>query len=103
MGKAEAQSRPPRYDKAADAELLELIKLITDARPTNGYRRVTAHLNWGRPPEEHVNHKRLYRVMKPVGLLLPRHTGRVERSHDGKVITLASKMRWCSVGFEIQC
>jgi len=103
LAKTPGPGRPPRYNKASDTELLERIKLITDSRPTNGYRRVTAHLNRGKPPEEHVNHKRVYRVMKAAGLLLPRYTGRVERPHDGKVITLKSNLRWCSDSFEIRC
>jgi hypothetical protein len=38
------------------------------------------------------------------GLLLARHKGyRPDRSHDGKVITLKSNLRWCSDGFEIHC
>jgi len=102
LAKTPGQGRPPRYSKAADAELLERIKFVRDSRPTNGYRRVTAHLNLGKPPEEHVNHKRVYRVMKAAGLLLPRYIGRVERSHDGKVITLQSNLRWCSDSFEIR-
>jgi len=35
--------------------------------------------------------------------MLRRHSSRPERLHDGKVITLASDLRWCSDGFEIRC
>lgn len=103
LAKTPGRGRPRRYNKAADIELLERIKSITDARPTNGYRRVTAHLNRGKSPEQRVNHKRVYRVMKAAGLLLHRYTGRVDRPHDGKVTTLASNLRWCSDSFEIRC
>lgn len=34
-----------RYRKAEDAEFLPAIRAIVDARPTYGYRRVTALLN----------------------------------------------------------
>jgi len=67
--------------------------------------RVTALLNRqlaaeGRP---RVNHKRIYRIMRLNQLLLPRYTGRRERSHDGVVITLKSNLRWCSDVFTIRC
>jgi hypothetical protein len=39
-------SRPrPQYRKAGDAELLARIRHLVDARPTYGYRRITALLN----------------------------------------------------------
>lgn len=99
--RAEARARGP-YRKEGDGELLGRIRAIVQGRPTYGYRRVTAMLN--RAEEEpRVNHKRVYRVMKVAGLLLPKHGPRPERPHDGKVITMASNMRWCSDSFEIRC
>lgn len=96
----EPQAREPRV-REDDAELLARIRCLTDALPTYGYRRVTALLNrQGQPP---VNHKRVYRVMRAAELLLQRHTGKSTRTHDGKVITLKSDMRWCSDSFEIRC
>ena len=93
------------YRKNDDGYYLQLIREITDERPTYGYRRVTAVLNRrlkqaGQPV---VNHKRVYRIMKIHNLLLQRHTGRAVRVHDGKVITLGSNTRWCSDSFEIPC
>lgn len=41
--------------------------------------------------------------MRDAGLLLQRHTGKPTRTHDGKVITLKSDLRYCSDGFEIRC
>lgn len=42
--------------------------------------------------------------MRQNGLLLTRHTGQQpQRSHEGKVVTLRSNLRWCSDGFEIPC
>ena len=55
------------------------------------------------PEAPKVNHKRVYRVMRNQGLLLPKHTGLPQRPHDGKVITLASDLRWCSDAFEFRC
>jgi hypothetical protein len=51
---------------------------VVDARPSYGYRRVTALLNRQAEAERlaRVNHKRVYRVMKRTGLLLAPHTGR---------------------------
>lgn len=55
------------------------------------------------PDESRMNHKRVYRVMRQAALLLPKYTGRVRLQHDGKVITLASDMRWCSDALAIRC
>jgi transposase InsO family protein len=82
-----------------------MIREITDQRPSNGYRRVHNHLNRGLKEIglEKVNAKRVYRIMKDNDLLLQRFGPRPLRVHDGKIITLASNMRWCSDGFRIQC
>lgn len=95
-----------RYQKAQDAALLPHIRRLVDARPTYGYRRITALLNRERVRENKspTNHKRIYRIMKVHGLLLEKHTGqRPDRSHDGKVIVMRSNLRWCSDGFEFVC
>jgi len=90
------------YRKDDDAALLQRIEPVVKERATYGYRRVTALLNT-QSGAARVNHKRVYRVMKQARLLLPKYTGRPERMHDGKVITLKSDLRWCSDGFEIRC
>ena len=52
---------------------MERIRDLVARRGSYGYRRVTALLNrQGSAPR--VNHKRIYRVMKDGGLLLPRFT-----------------------------
>ena len=88
-----------------DEYLLPIINKITDARPTYGYRRVLPLLNkeLSLKGKEKVNHKRLYRVMKQHGLLLTRMPRKPTRTHDGKIITLKSNMRWCSDSFVVQC
>jgi putative transposase len=71
---------------AYDSELLPQIKELGDARPTYGYRRITALLNrrFTTTDQPRVNHKRIYRIMQHHGLLLQRHMGRrIERAHDG--------------------
>ena len=98
---AAVKERGP-YCKVADKELLCRIKEIVDVRPTYGYRRVTAVLKRQRP-DELVNHKRVYRVMRQAELLLQRHAEKPQRAHEGKVITLASDLRWCSDMFELRC
>ena len=51
-----------------------------------------------------VNHKRVYRIMRGQNLLLARrYTERSDRTHNGKVVTLRSNLRWCSDGFEFTC
>ena len=72
-------SRPrPPYRKAGDAELLARMRPLVDARPSYGYRRITALLNRQADAEgqARANHKRVYRVMKRAGMLLAPHTGR---------------------------
>jgi len=91
--------------QAADAELLAALRPFIDQRVTYGYRRAGGMLNRQRRSEGHrpVNHKRVYRVLREAGLLLARHTGKPTRTHDGKIITLKSNLRWCSDSFEIRC
>lgn len=95
-----------RYHKAQDEAILPLVRRLVDARPTYGYRRITALVNRalvarGDPP---ANHKRIYRLMKIHGLLLEKHTGeRPGRVHDGTVVVMRSNLRWCSDGFEFTC
>ena len=86
-------ARPSRgpQTRAGDRELSAEIRRLVDARPTYGYRRIAALLkrerrSAGLPP---VNAKRVYRLMKKLGLLLARHTGRRSaREHDSQVVTL---------------
>ena len=84
-----------RYNKSDDAWLLSRIREITDLRSTYGYRRVTSLLNseLEKQGKIRVNHKRVFRIMKQNGLLLQRHTGKPNRTHDGKIITLHSNTR----------
>ena len=87
--------------KASDDELLPIIKELIDKRPTYGYRRITALLRG--QTQERVNAKRVYRIMKQNNLLLQKFGAKPTRSHDGKVATLKSNIRWCSDAFGIQC
>ena len=97
----EDQPVPRKVNKESDAPILAEIKEILKKRETYGYRRVTALL---RPKfSAPINAKRVYRIMKQNHLLLPKFTGRPVRSHDGKVETIRSNIRWCSDAFGIQC
>lgn len=82
--------RAVRYRKEADEELLPLIRQICTQRSTNGYRRVTAHLNRQiKEDSRRVNPKRVYRIMKLNNLLLAKSGHeKKHRSHTGDVITL---------------
>ncbi|EMR2153060.1 IS3 family transposase [Klebsiella pneumoniae] len=100
------QHRSARYSKDDDARLLPLIRQICSERATNGYRRVTAHLN--RALKEHnwrVNPKRVYRIMRQNALLLERKPAipPSKRAHTGRVAVKESNQRWCSDGFEFRC
>lgn len=95
-----------RYHKAQDAAVVPLIIALVAARPTYGYRRITAVLNRQLRSDSMapVNHKRVYRTMKAHNLLLARkYSERPEHVHDGKVIVMRSNLRWCSDGFEFVC
>jgi putative transposase len=106
---ATSQTKPVSrgmYQRQGDTEAYGWIKHVVDARPTYGYRRVTALVNRLRQSEglENLNHKRVYRIMFKAGWLLQRHTAkRPERRHDGKVIAMRSNIRWCSDGLEFKC
>jgi putative transposase len=70
-----------------------------EARPSYGYRRITALLSRQAEAEglARVKHKRVYRVMRRAGLLLAPHTGRGhQRPHDGEVATATSNRRWAA-------
>ena len=99
--KAENQEITKTIEKDQDPMVLSLIREITDERPTYGYRRVTALLK--KKSQETINHKRVYRLMRQAGLLLRKPEHRPVKTHDGKVMTLKSNLRWCSDAFTIQC
>jgi putative transposase len=104
---AERLAKPSRprgpYAKASDADVLPLIRRLVDARPSYGYRRITALANRaliaeGRPK---INAKRVLRIMRINNLVLERYTARrPSRTHDGVVITPKPNVRWCSDHFE---
>ena len=82
------------------------MRRLVDARPTYGYRRITALLNRDLAAEglAAADPKRVHRLMKVHGLSLEKHSGqRPGRSHDGKVVVMHSDLRWCSDGFEFTC
>ena len=51
-----------------------------------------------------IKHKRVYRIMLAHNLLLARrYTERPELTHEGKMVTMRSNIRWCSDGFDSTC
>ena len=98
------QPRPQRQSKDGPA-VLDAVKAIVGGRPSYGYRRATALLNRQRRLEGKaaVNHKRVYRLMANNQLLLERYTGKPVRTHEVKVVTLKSDLRWCSDSLEVRC
>jgi len=94
------------YRRAEDTEVLYQILSVTKSRASYGYRRTHALVNRDRRASgfKPYNVKRIRRVMKIAGLMLPgkkRH--RFDRPHTGKVEMPASNQRWCSDGFNISC
>ena len=99
---------PRKAPPVADDEQLinDLLSTVHD-RVSYGYRRIWTVLRHqgvdGR--KYHINHKRVYRIMRDRHLLLYRHGARPvsHRRHEGKVAVGASNKRWCSDGFELSC
>jgi len=89
------------YKKASDQEVLGFIRPILKDRPTYGYKRVTAMISKATGTKH--NKKKIYRVMKINGLLLPKAETSRKGVKTGKVMTLHSNSRWCSDAFEIKC
>jgi putative transposase len=83
--------------------LIDKIKTILDAQGSYGYRRVWAVLKYQQAVC--INHKRIYRIMRDMGILLYRHGYQRanERRHDGVIQVKESNKRWCSDGLEIRC
>lgn len=100
-----ASNRPNKYSKSSDEILLPKIREICHQRPSYGYRRVCALLNRTLLTQGclAVNHKRMYRIMRNANLLLTRYSQRPTRTHEGKIITIASNTCWCSDTMTIKC
>lgn len=94
-------SREKLSEREEYRALLIQIREILARRPTYGYRRIAAILR--RECSSAVNHKKIYRIMKQANLLLQKFSGKSERTHRGKVITLRSDTRCCTDSFGIQC
>lgn len=98
IDRLQGRSRPRRgYHKAEDADLVPQIMVLVAARPTYGYRRITAILN--RQLRSNgaalVNHKRIYRIMKSHNLLLARKYS--ERPEHVVAIHGVSQRRACKM------
>ena len=104
--KVKTSSGANRNQVEKDKAVLSGIKEVIEQRCTYGYKRVTALYNRKRVEKglSRYNKKRIYRVMRDNGLLLPK-SGIFKREHKGtgKVMTLHSNTRWCSDCFEIHC
>lgn len=93
------------YKKKDDEVVLNQIKEIIKLRPTYGYKRVTAMVNRKRKGISlaKINKKRVLRIMKMNGLMLPKMEKTRTHKATGKVMTLHQNTRWCSDCFEIKC
>lgn len=94
-------SRPKKYNKSQDKQLILAIQEIITQRPSYGYRRVTSLLR--KKLDQAINPKKVYRIMKSNDLLLSKPIHKSTKAHNGKVQTLHSNTRWCSDSFSIQC
>ncbi|ACA20677.1 Integrase catalytic region [Methylobacterium sp. 4-46] len=107
---AERLTRPVRprgpSRRPQDAVLLPTIREIVAARPSYGYRRITALLNRVLRSQgaSVVNAKRVLRILQVNGLTLAPYTARrTGRTHDGVVVALRSNVRWCSDHLDLRC
>lgn len=92
------KKRESRGDEDILKKMLEIIK----ERAFYGYRRMKAILN-REENQKRINEKRVYRLMKKNNLLLQGSRKKPTRTHDGKVMTIASNLRYCSDHFDIRC
>ena len=90
------------YHRKDDEKYLSMIREEVLKRSTYGYKRITTMVN--RKLDQPINRKRVARLMKIYGLMLPKN-GILRPNHEGtgKVMVLHSNTRWCSDGFEIRC
>jgi len=97
--------RPKRYAKRDDGEVRGEILNLLKARETYGYKRTTGILNRERRKLglRLYSKKRIYRVMEMNKLLVPKRKLKLQREHTGKVMTIASDVRWCSDILQINC
>ena len=97
--------RPKRYQCKEDEAVLEEIRAVAKDRSTYGYRRTAGILKRQRKSagQKPYNPKRIYRLMEMNDLLISRSIEKLEKVHDGKIITLRSDLRYCSDIFEIHC
>lgn len=104
VGRPQGGTKPRRrHHKARGAVAAPPITALVAARPTYGYRRITAALNRKPRPEgvARVNHKRVHRIMRahspPLARGYPERPGRVQ---DGGIIVRRSNPRGRPDGFE---
>jgi transposase InsO family protein len=98
-----ARVRPAGFYRRLDDEtVLQQIRAVTNSRATYGYRRVWVMVN--RTFRAGYNRKRIRRLMRMHGLMLPPRVHRRHgRPHLGQVQQPASNQRWCSDIFLIPC
>jgi putative transposase len=92
-------------DTQKDSVLKERIRAICDERPDYGYPRVSAVLNRKLRDDgiASVNRKKVYHIIREQNLLLKRSGPKPTRTHDGKIVTLTSDMRYASDILHISC
>jgi transposase InsO family protein len=103
--KIHSQPQEKKKNPTDCQELKAAIRLICAERAGYGYPRVTAILNRNRKIEGvgPVNRKKVYRIMRQENLLLKKFGRKPSRTHDGKVMTLRSNLRFCSDIFQLNC
>jgi putative transposase len=90
------------YRRLEDETVLRQIRAVTNSRASYGYRRVWVMVN--RACRTAYNPKRIRRVMRMNGLMLPPRVHRRHgRPHLGQVSQPASNQRFCSDIFTIPC
>ena len=99
------KARATRYRMKDDPMVLKSVLEVTKSKATYNYPRVCALINRVhiQNAERRWNEKRIYRVMKINGILVPKVVLKQKRPHLGQVITLHSNTRWCSDIFTIKC
>lgn len=94
-------SQKEKVAREEDIIILTELKKIIEERPSYGYKRLTTMIS--HRMLRNFNKKRIYRLLKVNGLMLPKNMRNRDSKKTGKIMTLFSNLRWCSDCFEIKC
>lgn len=96
------QRSPQKRTRKDESQIRQRIQELCGEFPTNGYRRIRVWLK--KKHQQIVNHKRVYRIMKEMGLLVQtsckiakrkKNRGRIPVSHSNQHFQTDMTKIWC--------